>query len=317
MYELVKTGCKHVPPSEQPLQFQSGYFLNKPHMAKQNGSSYFLCNILVLTFSTTTHRMYISIPSMSSSSPLVAYTDYPTVQKSLKTYSMMSVKASKHFRIQKMLVVENLEYQPSKFSKVRSKASHTKMLHLARVAELTPRRKKLYNIIWTREIALCKLRKKCRAKKLKEVCQLDSNPLIQSLSSSLNVDTIRFLATIFRSSKHDPKGRRWSYKEKVCILKYSARYNAFLWSLFPLPSRRTLQSFLNTVQFRTGFNVHVFIILKDTLQTISDKDCACYLMFDKMSESICISIRRFTVLKVLRILGAMAGQAGLQIMLWC
>jgi len=30
MYEHVKTGCKHIPPSEQPLQFQSGYFLNKP-----------------------------------------------------------------------------------------------------------------------------------------------------------------------------------------------------------------------------------------------------------------------------------------------
>ena len=26
MYEHVKTGCKHIPPSEQPLQFQSGYF---------------------------------------------------------------------------------------------------------------------------------------------------------------------------------------------------------------------------------------------------------------------------------------------------
>jgi hypothetical protein len=116
---------------------------------------------------------------------------------------------------------------------VRSKASFTKKLHLVRVAELTPRRKKLYNMIWTREIALCKLRKKCRAKKPKEVCQLDSNPLIQSLSSSFNVDTSRFLVTIFRNSKHDPKGRRWSYKEKVCILKYSARSDAFLWSLFP------------------------------------------------------------------------------------
>jgi len=114
-----------------------------------------------------------------------------------------------------MLVVENLEYQPSKFSKVQTKASYTKKLNLARVAELTPRRKKLYNMIWTREIALCKLRKKYRAKKLKEVCQLDSNPLIQSLSSSLNVDTSRFLATIFRNSKHDPKCRSWSYKEKV------------------------------------------------------------------------------------------------------
>jgi len=32
MYEHVKTGCKHIPPSEQPLQFQSRYYLNKPRM---------------------------------------------------------------------------------------------------------------------------------------------------------------------------------------------------------------------------------------------------------------------------------------------
>jgi len=32
MYEHVKTGCKHIPHSEQPLQFQSGYFLNKPRI---------------------------------------------------------------------------------------------------------------------------------------------------------------------------------------------------------------------------------------------------------------------------------------------
>ena len=32
MYEHVKTGCKHIPPGEQPLQFQSGYYLNKPRI---------------------------------------------------------------------------------------------------------------------------------------------------------------------------------------------------------------------------------------------------------------------------------------------
>jgi len=32
MYEHVKTSCKHIPPSEQPLKFQSGYFLNKPRI---------------------------------------------------------------------------------------------------------------------------------------------------------------------------------------------------------------------------------------------------------------------------------------------
>ena len=32
MYEHVKTGYKNIPPSEQPLQFQSEYYLNKTRM---------------------------------------------------------------------------------------------------------------------------------------------------------------------------------------------------------------------------------------------------------------------------------------------
>jgi len=37
MYEHVKTGCKHISPSEQPLQFHSGYFLNKPLIKGKKG----------------------------------------------------------------------------------------------------------------------------------------------------------------------------------------------------------------------------------------------------------------------------------------
>jgi len=97
-------------------------------------------------------------------------------------------------------------------------------------------------MIRTRESALWKLRKKYRAMRLKEVCQLDSNSLI--LSFSLNVDTSRFSASIARNSKYEPKGRRWSNKENVLVVsiqKRSPRPYQFLRSLFPLPSRRTLQ----------------------------------------------------------------------------
>jgi len=37
MDEHFKTGCKHIPPIEQPLQFQSGYFLNKPRIQNNIG----------------------------------------------------------------------------------------------------------------------------------------------------------------------------------------------------------------------------------------------------------------------------------------
>ena len=69
----------------------------------------------------------------------------------------------------------------------------------------------------------------------------------------------------------------------VSTLNRSHRSYAFLRSLFPLLSRRTLQSLLNTVQYRTGINAHVFSVHKDSLQKMSDKDCMCCLMFDEMS----------------------------------
>jgi len=242
-------------------------------------------------------KLGFSTPPVSSSSPLVACPDYLPVQKPIKTYSKLSITTSKTFSstgpsISLGLVTENacggelgsVSLQSSS-SKRKARHSVLKKLDLDRVAELTPRKKKLYNLIQTRESALCKLRKKYRAKKLKDVCQMDSNPLIQSLSS-LNVDSSRILASIVRNSKHESKGRKWSYKEKVLavsILKHSPRSYTFLWSLFPLPSRRTLQSLLNTVQFGTGINAQVFSVLKDNLQTMSDKDHMCCLMFDEMS----------------------------------
>ena len=148
-------------------------------------------------------------------------------------------------------------------SSPKRKARHSviKKLGLDRVAKLTPRKKKLYDRIWTRESELCKLRKKYMTKEMKEFCQLDSNRLIQALSSSLTVPTSMFLASFFRNIKHKPKGRRWSLKEKVLalsLLKRSPKAYTFLRSLFPLPSRRSLQSILNTVHFRMGINAHVF-----------------------------------------------------------
>jgi hypothetical protein len=244
-------------------------------------------------------ELHFSTPPVSSSSPLVACPDYLPVQKPIKTYSNLSIRASKTFSsteppsiphgcVNEIACGGELGSVSLQSSSPKRKARHSilKKLDLDIVAELKPRKKKLYNMIQTRETALCKLRKKYRAKKLKEVCQLESNPLIESLSSSLNVDTSRFLASIARNSKHEPKGRRWSFKENVLaisILQRSPRSYAFLRSLFPLPSRITLQSLLNTVQYGTGINAHVFSVLKDSVQTMSDKDRVCCLMFDEMS----------------------------------
>jgi len=213
-----------------------------------------LNRMVVPTFCATTSHSHSTTltfctPPVSSSSLLLGCPDYLPVQKSIKTFSKLSITtSSKTFSstepsIPLVHVNENacggeLGSVSLQSSSPKCKARHSvlKKLDLGRVAELTPRKKKLYHMIRTGESALCKLKKKYRAKKLKEVCQLDSNPLIQCLSSSLNDDTSTLLASIVGNSKHEPKGRRWSYKEKdlaVSILKRSPRSYTFLRSLFP------------------------------------------------------------------------------------
>jgi hypothetical protein len=127
------------------------------------------------------------IPPMSLLSPLVACTDYLPVQKPIKSYSMLSTMTCKIFSntepsIPFWCVNENACSRELGSINFQSSSPYCKARHsvltklvLDRVTELTPRNKNLYNMIWTRESALCKLRKKHRAKKLNEVCQLDSN----------------------------------------------------------------------------------------------------------------------------------------------
>ena len=68
MYEYVKTGCKHIPPSEQPLQFQSGCYLNKPRIILyynlMGPPSYVPCVIdqNVVVRRMTVYEFYTSLP---------------------------------------------------------------------------------------------------------------------------------------------------------------------------------------------------------------------------------------------------------------
>jgi hypothetical protein len=79
-------------------------------------------------------------------------------------------------------------------SKPRAKHSLLKEFNLGKTSDLTPRKQKLYNRIQSKESALCKLRKKYRARNLKDLCDVDSDPLMQDISNSLNVEAVRLLA---------------------------------------------------------------------------------------------------------------------------
>jgi hypothetical protein len=61
---------------------------------------------------------------------------------------------------------------------------------------------------------------------LKKLCDVESDTLMENLSSSFSVEAYRFWAAIFRNSRQRPRGRRWDFEEKVlalCPLKRSPK----------------------------------------------------------------------------------------------
>jgi hypothetical protein len=126
------------------------------------------------------------------------------------------------------------------------------------MSNLTARKRKIYQRIRRKESALCKLRKKYKSRNLKDLCDVDSDPLMQKISNFLNAEAVRLLAAIFRNSRNKPRGRRWNFEEKMLalsVLKRSPK-SYILLQTFPLPSVCTLQSLLSTIHFRTGINIH-------------------------------------------------------------
>jgi hypothetical protein len=115
---------------------------------------------------------------------------------------------------------------------------------------------------------------------------MDSGPLMEDISNSLNVEAVRLLPAIIRHSKHKPKGRKWNFEDKILalsLLKHSPKSCTLLHTLFSLPSRQNLQCLLNIVHFRTGINTHVFDALRHSLQKMSDKNQYFCLLLDEMS----------------------------------
>jgi hypothetical protein len=79
-----------------------------------------------------------------------------------------------------------------------------------------------------------------RGKKVGKLCCMDSDPIMENLSSSLTVKAARLLAAVVQNSRQNPKGRRWNSEDKVLalsLLKHSPKSCIFLQALLPLSCR--------------------------------------------------------------------------------
>ena len=53
---------------------------------------------------------------------------------------------------------------------------------------------------------------------MKDLCDVYSDPVMQEISNSLNVEAVRLMAAVIRNSRHKPRGRRWNFEDKILFL---------------------------------------------------------------------------------------------------
>ena len=162
-------------------------------------------------------RTYSKLRSSSThiETPFPTHIDGPSTSSPISVQSP-TLAAANIFSVENTSLSLSLDSSDGEFgcfsdqnssSKPTARRSLLKELNLA-MSDLTPRKRKLYRRIRRKESALCKLRKKYRSRKLKDLCDVDSDPLMQKISNSLTAEAVRFLAAIIRNSRYKPRGRR-------------------------------------------------------------------------------------------------------------
>lgn len=127
-----------------------------------------------------------------------------------------------------------------------------------------------------------KLIKKLRISQRKILMLREGNvmPRIKSLALKTLVKAY------IRNSGRKPQGKRWTSVEKalaIAIYKKSPRAYRHLQHLMALPSIRTLQTLLQSIDFEPGISKTIIDHLKKKAAKLHPKDKLCALLFDEIA----------------------------------
>ena len=189
----------------------------------------------------------------------------------------------------------NNSFRKRKFDSVSSVSSPCKKrrgtlscINEARVRNLSPRKRKFYNIIRAQKQITCKLKSALRKRgdKLRTVCKLSNSKFFKDIEGKLHPVGVSFLKSTFNNV--NVKRHKWSVQDKVyalALFKKGPRCYNFLKHFIPLPSRSTLQKLLRNVPFDAGLNPHLLQKLTKMVARLKPLDRTCILMFDEIGLS--------------------------------
>lgn len=95
-----------------------------------------------------------------------------------------------------------------------------------------------------------------------------------------------------KQQKIKPKGRRFSYDEKIFALtlfRNSARNYCLLKTIFTLPSKATLRALLRKIPLKCGISQELMSSFKKKVSKMGKEDRICCILFDEMSLSAGLS----------------------------
>lgn len=157
---------------------------------------------------------------------------------------------------------------------------------VSRKIYLTPKANMLYRVASnlkkvSRRLFIDKAKNK---EKIKAALHFAESP--DFLRAKVNEKTLNFLLCQMKMQKKCPRGRRFTFEDKIfalSLLKQSPRAYKVLRNTFALPSRKSLVNLLNQIPFEVGINLAVMNVLKESVDKMEFLDKHCILMFDEMS----------------------------------
>lgn len=158
------------------------------------------------------------------------------------------------------------------------------------LAELTPRKRKMYKRCRKNVSEILRLRRKFKNIKTckKNILEtLHSDEAVQEiLQSKMSSPFYLLLQSQLKNTSRKLTGRRWTLDDKVLALslyKKSSSCYRLLRRLFSLPSVSSLKALLNKIPLMCGINSQVIETIKEITQKRPVQDNLCILAFDEMS----------------------------------
>lgn len=150
----------------------------------------------------------------------------------------------------------------------------------------TPRKKHLLKVCTNLKNKVKRLsrEKQCLRKEFKR--SFSNAHVLKLIEPQVTREAYELLRTQLDEGEKSPQGRRYRLDLKILsvgLWKSGPRTYSFLSSVFVLPAKRTLQTFLEQFQFQPGFNMNLVVMLLERFRNLGHEDRFVSLLWDGTS----------------------------------